>query len=140
MGFEVFNFLPEQACFPLPERLQIVLFDLNRHLILLEINHWVAQDLDCRHRRSVALAVSNTRNAGIATWQVFKSWSNLVLKLLDSFLGKQSLLKVLCALIVVLLSLVDEALDKWSQLLSLLGGCLYPLMQDQVGGKVAVAN
>ena len=134
--FEVLDLLSEQARFPLPERLQVVLLHFNCHLVLLEVDHRVAQDLDGRHRRCIALAVAHARHTGVAAWEIFEPRGDFVFQLLNRFLAEKGLLEVLGALVVVLLGLVDEALDEGTEFFGFLGGCLDALVQDEVGLQV----
>ena len=133
MRFKVLHFLSEQARLPLPKRLQIVLLNLDRHLIFLKVNHRVAQNFNSRHRGSVTGAVANSCHSSIAAWEVFKSRSDLILKLGDRLLGKKGLLQVLGALVVILFGFVNESLDERSQLFSLLRRCFNAFVENKVG-------
>ncbi len=100
-------FFSEQSCLPLPKRLQIVLLNLDCHLVLLKLYHWVTQDFDGSHRSSVTSTISNSSHSGITAWEVFKSRSDLIFELANCILGEKSLLQVLGALVVVLLGFVN---------------------------------
>jgi hypothetical protein len=134
---EVFLLLSEKFVFPGPEGLDTESLFLSLDLVFFEDFDGVPDELNITHPCSVALTQAQVLNSGKASLIVFESRDKLFLNVLNSLCREQSLFKKDIALIVLDLCTADHALDKGSDLLSLLSGRGDAFVCDQVGGEVS---